>query len=57
MTAWHEEGDFEASVRQSPEIVSILSKEKLDQTFSVDRQLQNLKIIFDRVFQNREIGG
>lgn len=57
MTAWHEEGDFEASVRESPEIVSILSKEKLDQTFSVDRQLQNLKIIFDRVFQNRKIGG
>ncbi|MCZ2153874.1 MAG: adenylosuccinate lyase [Bryobacterales bacterium] len=57
MKAWHEEGDFEASVRNDPEILSYLSTEKLDETFSVARQLQNLKIIFIRVFQNRKIDG
>lgn len=57
MKAWREEGDFEASVRADSEILSFLSKEKLDETFSVTRQLQNLKIIFTRVFQNREIDG
>lgn len=57
MEAWHNDGDFETDVRSSPEITSILSKEKLDQVFSAERQLRNLKIIFSRVFQNQKIDG
>jgi adenylosuccinate lyase len=57
MEAWHHDGDFEADVRKSPEITSILSKEKLDEVFSAERQLRNLKIIFSRVFQNQKIDG
>lgn len=57
MAAWREDGDFEKEIRNCPEIVSVLSKEKLSQSFSAERQLQNLKIIFARVFQNLKIGG
>jgi adenylosuccinate lyase len=57
MEAWHNDGDFETDVRSSLEISSILSKEKLDQAFSAERQLRNLKIIFSRVFQNQKIDG
>jgi adenylosuccinate lyase len=57
MAAWREDGDFEKEIRNCPEIVSVLSKEKLNQSFSAERQLQNLKIIFERVFQNLKIGG
>jgi adenylosuccinate lyase len=50
MKAWEEEGDFRAAIEANPEISAVLSKEKLAETFSLDRQLRHVETIFQRVF-------
>jgi adenylosuccinate lyase len=50
MTAWETDGDFRAAVHADPEIRSRLSEEQLTATFSVNRQLQYVDRIFERVF-------
>jgi len=52
MQAWESEGDFRATVQGDPLIVTYLTKEQLDQTFSLSRQLRNVDRIFERVFPN-----
>jgi adenylosuccinate lyase len=50
MRAWEEEGDFRASIEADPEIRAILGAEQIAQSFSLDRQLRNVRLIFARVF-------
>jgi len=50
MRAWETEGDFRKAVEQDQEILSYLSFEKIQQAFSLDRHLQYVDRIFDRVF-------
>ena len=50
MEAWENESDFRAAIEADPEILGYVSKEKLAQTFSVERQLRNVDEIFNRVF-------
>ncbi len=50
MRAWEEEGDFRASIEADPEIRAILGAEQIAQSFSLDRQLRNVGLIFARVF-------
>ncbi len=50
MEAWDNEGDFRAAIEADPEIARLLSKEKLAETFSVERQLRHVGAIFKRVF-------
>jgi hypothetical protein len=38
-------------IEADPEIAKLVSKEKLAETFSVERQLRNVDAIFARVFQ------
>ncbi|HTU44002.1 MAG TPA: adenylosuccinate lyase [Bryobacteraceae bacterium] len=52
MQAWESEGDFRAAVQGDPLIVTYLTEEQLDQTFSLPRQLRNVDRIFERVFPN-----
>lgn len=52
LKAWREDGDFQAAIRQNSQVTALLSEEKISRAFSATRQLQNLKIIFTRVFQN-----
>ncbi len=54
MRAWEEEGDFRAAIEADPEIRAILSAEKIAESFSLDRQLHNVRLIFDRVFNSTE---
>jgi adenylosuccinate lyase len=54
MRAWEEEGDFRASIEADPEIRAILSPEKIAESFSLERQLRNVGLIFDRVFSQTE---
>ncbi len=54
MNAWREEGDFEAAIRADSKVLELLRPDQLDAAFSPSRQLQNLKIIFARVFQNQK---
>ena len=51
MTAWEEEGDFRAAIEASAEIAAVLGKDKLAQTFSLDRQMRHVDTIFRRVFE------
>ncbi len=50
MKAWEEDGDFRAAVESDPEIAQYLSREALERTFSLERQLKNIDAIFERVF-------
>jgi adenylosuccinate lyase len=50
MEAWESEGDFRAVIEADPEIGKLVSREKLAETFSVERQLRNVDAIFARVF-------
>src|SRR5581483_11037881 len=52
MKAWDEEGDFRKAVEEDPEISAVLTKEKLAETFSLERQLRNVDKIFGRVFDH-----
>jgi adenylosuccinate lyase len=51
MEAWENEGDFRARVEGDARIQRFLSKEQLDNVFSLDRQLGNVDKIFYRVFR------
>jgi adenylosuccinate lyase len=50
MEAWESEGDFRAAIEADPEITALLSRDKLAETFSLDRQLRHVDVIFSRVF-------
>jgi len=50
MEAWDSDGDFRATVEADPEIAKLVSREKLAETFSVERQLKHVDAIFRRVF-------
>ena len=50
MHAWETDGDFRAAIGTDPEIKSYLTPERIEQSFSVVRQLSNVDCIFDRVF-------
>ncbi len=50
MEAWESEGDFRAVIEADPEIAKLVSRKKLAETFSVERQLRNIDAIFVRVF-------
>jgi adenylosuccinate lyase len=50
MDAWDNESDFRAAVEADLEITSLVSKDKLAETFSVERQLKHVDAIFERVF-------
>jgi adenylosuccinate lyase len=50
MRAWEEEGDFRAAIEADPEIRAVLTPERIAGAFSLDRQLRNVKAIFERVF-------
>jgi len=51
MEAWENDGDFRAAIEADPEISALLTREKLADTFSLDRQLRHVDAIFDRVFK------
>jgi adenylosuccinate lyase len=50
MRAWEEEGDFRAAIEADPEIGAVLTREKIAESFSLERQLRNVDRIFARVF-------
>jgi adenylosuccinate lyase len=50
MEAWENEGDFRSAIEADPDIHLYLSKEKLAETFSLERQLRHIHVIFNRVF-------
>lgn len=50
MRSWEEDGDFRAAVEADPEIQGFLSPERIEDSFSLSRQLANVDRIFIRVF-------
>ncbi len=52
MEAWENEGDFRAAIENDPVIGALVSKEKLAETFSLERQLRHVDAIFARVFKD-----
>ena len=52
LSAWEGDGDFRSMIESDPTIAKHLSRDTLENTFSVSRQLQNIDQIFRRVFPN-----
>jgi adenylosuccinate lyase len=52
MKAWESDGDFRAAIERHPEITALLSGEQIARSFSLERQLGNVDVIFQRVFQS-----
>jgi adenylosuccinate lyase len=52
MRAWESDGDFRSAVESDPEVKQRLSRQKLDEIFSLDRQLRQVNRIFHRLFQS-----
>jgi adenylosuccinate lyase len=50
MEAWDNDGDFRAAIEADPEITKLVSRDKLAETFSLERQLKHVDAIFARVF-------
>jgi len=50
MAAWEHDGDFRAAVEADPAITALLNRERLAETFSLERQLKHVDAIFERVF-------
>ena len=50
MTCWEAGTDFRDAVRADTEVAKYLSSKQLDETFSAQRQLQNVGKVFERVF-------
>jgi adenylosuccinate lyase len=54
MEAWEKESDFRAAIESDPEITRVLTREKIADSFSLERQLRNVDKIFARVFHDRQ---
>jgi adenylosuccinate lyase len=50
MEAWDNDGDFRTAIEADPEITKLVSRDKLAETFSLERQLKHVDAIFARVF-------
>jgi adenylosuccinate lyase len=50
MRAWETGGNFREAVENDPEILSFLPVERIQDAFSLDRYLQHVNRIFNRVF-------
>lgn len=50
MYAWETEGDFRAVIEADPIVQRYLSKDKLHESFSLNRQLRHVDTIFKRLF-------
>src|SRR5579862_1439121 len=57
MRAWKEDLNFREEVGRDAKIASLLSAEKLDQTFDYARQLGNVDAIFERVLGSQPVAG
>ena len=49
MNAWQNDLNFRELIESDPLVIEFLGKEKIAQAFEVNRQLQNIDAIFDRV--------
>jgi adenylosuccinate lyase len=50
MRAWEQESDFQTAIGSDPAIARFLNPEQLEHTFSLNRQLKHVDVIFTRVF-------
>ena len=51
MQAWETDGDFRAAVSNDPQIQAYLPPDRLAKIFSVSNQLDNIDLIFRRIFE------
>jgi adenylosuccinate lyase len=50
MEAWRTDGDFQALVRQDPEVRRVMSESEITEVFRIDRHLAHVDAVFARVF-------
>ncbi|MGH9720997.1 MAG: hypothetical protein ACRD8O_12350 [Bryobacteraceae bacterium] len=52
MQAWEAGSDFRAVIESDPRVRAALSPEKIEQAFSLERQIRNVDKVIDRVFRD-----
>jgi adenylosuccinate lyase len=52
MAVWEDKGDFKSLLLADPEIKESLSADEVEATFDLERQLQYVDTIYERVFKN-----
>ena len=52
MNAWENSGNFRSLVEADPEITERLPAERLAEIFDFKRQLENVDVLFERVFRD-----
>lgn len=50
MKAFHEQKDFKSLLLADPEVTAVLAPPEIEKAFSLDEQLRNVDVVFDRVF-------
>jgi adenylosuccinate lyase len=50
MRSFHEQTDFRQLLLADPDVMSVLTREEIDRTFSLDEQLRHVDTLFARVF-------
>ena len=50
MKAFHEQKDFKSLLLGDAELTAVLPPEEIEKAFSLDEQLRNVDVVFERVF-------
>jgi adenylosuccinate lyase len=57
MEAWRSEADFRKRVSADPEVRAVLKEHEIAEVFRLERYLEHVEAIFERVFDEREPAG
>jgi adenylosuccinate lyase len=56
MKAFHEQKDFKSLLLGDPELTAVLPAAEIEKAFSLDEQLRNVDVVFERVFEAERVG-
>jgi adenylosuccinate lyase len=55
MRSFHEKTDFKRLLLADPDVSGVLSPSGIERAFNLEEQLRNVDVIFERVFQEKEV--
>jgi adenylosuccinate lyase len=55
MRSFHEKAGFKRLLLADPDVSGVLSPSEIERAFNLDEQLRNVDVIFERVFQEKEV--
>jgi adenylosuccinate lyase len=55
MRSFHEQIDFKRLLVADPDVMRVLSAAEIERAFDLEEQLRNVDVVFERVFQGKEV--